>query len=183
MRIIETGFAGLKIIKPAVFRDNRGYFFESFNLGKLNEAAISFNPVQDNESKSSYGVVRGLHYQLNPYAQSKLVRVIEGKIFDVALDLRKNSVTFGKWFGVELDSETKDQLLVPAGFAHGFSVISETAVIMYKCDNYYNPQSERGIAVNDPFLDIDWKLGALTPVRSDKDLKHPFFKDAEMNFE
>lgn len=182
MKITETGFAGLKIIKPAVYRDNRGYFFESFNLGKLNEAGILFNPVQDNESKSSYGVVRGLHYQLNPYAQSKLVRVIEGKIFDVALDIRKNSPTFGKWFGIELNSETKEQLLIPAGFAHGFSVLSETAVILYKCDNYYNPQSERGIAVNDPQLAIDWKLGALTPVRSEKDLKHPFINDAEMNF-
>lgn len=183
MEITETGFAGLRIIKPAVYRDNRGYFFESFNLGKLNEAGILFKPVQDNESKSSYGVVRGLHYQLNPYAQSKLVRVIEGKIFDVALDIRKNSPTFGKWFGIELNSETKEQLLIPAGFAHGFSVLSETAVILYKCDNYYNPQSERGIAVDDPQLAIDWKLGALTPVRSEKDLKHPFFNDAEMNFE
>ncbi|HLN22095.1 MAG TPA: dTDP-4-dehydrorhamnose 3,5-epimerase [Bacteroidales bacterium] len=182
MNIVETGFKGLIIIKPAVFKDNRGYFLESFNLSAIRNAGIEFNPVQDNESKSTYGVVRGLHYQLMPYAQSKLIRVVEGKIFDVALDLREKSETFGKWFGTVLDSEAKDQLLVPAGFAHGFSVLSETAVIQYKCDNYYNREHERGIALNDPFLSIDWKLGALTPVLSDKDLKHPLFRDAEMNF-
>lgn len=182
MKIVETGFDGLIIIKPAVFRDNRGYFLESFNLSSIRNAGISFNPVQDNESKSTYGVVRGLHYQLQPYAQSKLIRVVDGRIFDVALDLRENSKTFGKWFGTELDSENKDQLLVPAGFAHGFSVLSETAVIQYKCDNYYNREFERGIALNDPSLAIDWKLGALAPVLSEKDSKHPPFRDAEMNF-
>ena len=139
----------------------------------LKNAGITFNPVQDNESKSSKGVIRGLHYQLMPFAQTKLIRVIEGKIFDVALDIRKDSQTFGKWFGIELDSETKDQFLIPKGFAHGFSVLSDVAVIQYKCDNVYNPQYERGISLNDPELDINWKLGSSIPVISEKDLKHP----------
>jgi dTDP-4-dehydrorhamnose 3,5-epimerase len=182
MKIIETGFKGLIIIRPTIFYDSRGYFFESFNQSVLKNAGITFNPVQDNESKSSKGVIRGLHYQLNPFAQAKLIRVVEGKIFDVALDLRKDSLTYGKWFGTELDSETKDQFLIPKGFAHGFSVLSDIAVIQYKCDNVYSPQNERGIALNDPALDINWKLGAVIPVISEKDLKLPLMKDAESNF-
>ncbi len=182
MKIIETGFFGLVIIKPTIFKDTRGYFFESFNQEVLGKAGISFCPVQDNESKSSKGVIRGLHYQLMPYAQTKLIRVVEGKIFDIALDLRKDSLTFGKWFGVELDSETKDQFLIPRGFAHGFSVLSDVAVIQYKCDNIYMPQYERGIALNDPELDINWKLGSTVPVISEKDQKQPVFKYAEYNF-
>jgi len=182
MKIIETGFKGLLIIKPTIYNDSRGYFFESFNQSVLKSAGIIFNPVQDNESKSSKGVIRGLHYQLMPFGQTKLIRVVEGKIFDVALDIRKDSVTYGKWFGTELDSETKDQFLIPKGFAHGFSVLSDIAVIQYKCDNVYNPQYERGIALNDPALDINWKLGSLIPVISEKDLKHPCMKDAETNF-
>lgn len=182
MKIIETGFKGLFIIKPVVFPDSRGYFYETFNMRELQKAGITFNPVQDNESKSCRGVIRGLHYQLNPHAQAKLIRVADGKIFDVVLDIRKDSPTFGKWFGIELDSETKDQLLIPEGFAHGFSVLSETAVIQYKCSNYYNPQYERGISLSDSGLGIDWKLGDLTPVISAKDLKHPSFRDAEYNF-
>ena len=182
MKIIETGFKGLIIIKPTIYHDSRGYFFESFNQSVLKNAGIIFNPVQDNESKSSKGVIRGLHYQLNPFAQAKLIRVAEGRIFDVALDLRKDSLTYGKWFGTELDSETKDQFLIPKGFAHGFSVLSDTAVIQYKCDNVYSPQNERGIALNDPALDINWKLGPVSHVISEKDLKHPLMKDAETNF-
>lgn len=182
MKIVETGFTGLVVIKPAIHSDSRGYFFESFNQQSLKNAGISFNSVQDNESKSSKGVIRGLHYQLNPYGQDKLIRVIEGKIYDVALDLRKNSVTFGKWFGIELDSEKKDQFLIPIGFAHGFSVLSDIAIIQYKCSSIYNPQQERGILLNDPELDINWKLGSSTPLISDKDLKQPLFKDAEYNF-
>ncbi|HNW57738.1 MAG TPA: dTDP-4-dehydrorhamnose 3,5-epimerase [Bacteroidales bacterium] len=182
MKVIETGFKGLIVIKPAIFSDNRGYFFESFNQSSFLKAGISFLPVQDNESKSTKGVIRGLHYQLNPFAQAKLIRVVEGKIFDVALDIRKDSLTYGKWFGIELDSETKDQVLIPKGFAHGFSVLSDIAIIQYKCDNIYNHQSERGISLNDPELDIYWKLGSTTPVISEKDLKHPLFKDAENNF-
>lgn len=182
MKIVETGFKGLLVLKPTIHADSRGYFFESFNLDVLKNAGISFNPVQDNESKSSKGVIRGLHYQLMPFGQSKLIRVIEGKIFDVALDIRKDSLTYGKWFGIDLDYENKDQVLIPVGFAHGFSVLSEFAVIQYKCDNGYNPHYERGISLNDPALDINWKLGSATPVISEKDLKHPFMKDAENNF-
>jgi dTDP-4-dehydrorhamnose 3,5-epimerase len=182
MKIVETGFKGLLVIKPTVYSDKRGYFFESFNLGAFQTAGIAFSPVQDNESKSSRGVVRGLHYQLKPFDQAKLIRVIEGKILDVALDIRRDSRTFGKWFSLELDSETKEQLLVPRGFAHGFSVLSDIAIIQYKCDNVYNSQYERGIDLNDPELDINWKTGALEKVISEKDMKHPLFKDAEYNF-
>jgi dTDP-4-dehydrorhamnose 3,5-epimerase len=182
MKIIETGFKGLIVIKPKIFKDERGYFFESFNQVTLSNAGISFTPVQDNESKSSKGVIRGLHYQLMPFAQAKLIRVVEGKIFDVALDLRKNSLTFGKWFSIDLDSETKDLVLIPKGFAHGFSVLSDTAVIQYKCDNVYHTQYERGIFLNDPHLDINWKTGSTTPLISEKDSKQPLFRDAEFNF-
>jgi dTDP-4-dehydrorhamnose 3,5-epimerase len=182
MKIVETGLRGLIVIRPLLHADSRGYFFESFNKQELKKAGIDFNPLQDNESKSSKGVIRGLHYQLMPYAQAKLIRVVEGKIFDVALDLRKDSLTFGRWFGIELDAVTKEQVLIPGGFAHGFSVLSETAVIQYKCDNYYNPEFERGIFLNDPSLDINWKLGSVKPIISEKDLKHPHFSVAEKNF-
>ena len=182
MEIIKTEFKDLLVIKPKVFNDTRGYFFESYNQSELNGAGISFSPVQDNESKSSKGVIRGLHYQLNPYAQSKLIRVVQGKIFDIALDIRRNSPTFGKWFGIELDSVSKDQLFIPKGFAHGFSVLSDVAIIGYKCDNFYNPKYERGISLHDPELNIDWKLGIDTPLVSDKDMKNPLLKYAEMNF-
>lgn len=182
MKIIETGFKGLLVIKPVIHSDQRGYFFESFNQAGFRNAGLEFTSVQDNESKSSNGVIRGLHYQLNPFPQAKLIRVVSGKILDVALDIRRGSLTFGKWFGIELDSDNKDQLLIPHGFAHGFSVLSETAIIQYKCDNVYNPQYERGINVTDPELDINWKLGATRPIISEKDLKQPFLKDAEYNF-
>lgn len=182
MKIIETGFKGLLVIKPVIYTDSRGYFFESFNQLSFKNEGIDFIPVQDNESKSVRGVIRGLHYQLNPFPQAKLIRVVLGKILDVALDIRKDSLTFGKWFGIELDSENKDQLLIPHGFAHGFSVLSEIAVIQYKCDNVYNSKYERGININDPALDIYWKLGATTPVISDKDLAQPLLEEAEMNF-
>jgi dTDP-4-dehydrorhamnose 3,5-epimerase len=182
MKIIETGFKGLIIINPTIFTDSRGYFLESFNTVVLQKAGITFSPVQDNESKSSYAVIRGLHYQLKPFDQAKLIRVISGKIYDVALDIRRDSLTYGKWFGIDLNSETKEQVLIPKGFAHGFSVLSDIAIIQYKCDNVYNPQYERGIALNDPALDINWKLGSTLPVISEQDLKHPPFKDAENNF-
>lgn len=182
MKIIETGFKDLVVIKPTIFTDSRGYFFESFNKAAFNDAGLLFSPVQDNESKSSRGVIRGLHYQLKPSDQSKLIRVVTGKIFDVALDIRKDSKTYGKWFGIELDSETKDQVLIPKGFAHGFSVLSEIAVIQYKCDNVYSPENERGINLSDPYLDINWKLGSSAPVISEKDLKHPMFNDADNHF-
>jgi dTDP-4-dehydrorhamnose 3,5-epimerase len=182
MKIIETGFKGLIIIKPTIHSDTRGYFFESYNQVVFQNAGISFSPLQDNESKSSKGVIRGLHYQLKPFPQVKLIRVVAGKIYDVALDIRRNSLTFGKWYGIELDSETKDQLLIPHGFAHGFSVLSDIALIQYKCDSVYNPKFERGINLNDSTLDINWKLGSTVPVISEKDLKLPLLKDAETNF-
>ncbi len=182
MNITETGLEGLLIIQPKIFTDTRGYFFESFNQTVFRNSGIEFLPVQDNESKSSKGVIRGLHYQLNPQGQAKLIRVVEGKIFDVAVDLRKESPTFRKWFGIELDSISKKQLMIPRGFAHGFSVLSEIAVIQYKCDNTYNPQLERGINLRDKDLNINWQLGDITPIISEKDLKNPDFRSAEMNF-
>jgi len=182
MKIIETGFEGLLIIKPEIFSDKRGYFFESYNLKTYREAGLDFSPVQDNESKSSAGVVRGLHYQLKPFDQAKLIRVIEGKIFDVALDLRKDSPTFGKWYGTELDSESKTQFFIPKGFAHGFSVLEGSAIILYKCDNFYNPGYERGISASDPELAIDWKIRSSEMIISMKDSKNPIFREAEYNF-
>jgi dTDP-4-dehydrorhamnose 3,5-epimerase len=182
MKIIETGFEGLYIIQPKIFADSRGYFFESYKLETFLESGIPFNPVQDNESRSVQGVIRGLHYQLNPFAQAKLIRVVVGKIYDVAVDLRKSSKTYGKWYGIELDSENKTQFFIPKGFAHGFSVLSDTAIIQYKCDNLYNALFERGISLNDPGLNIDWNIRDLKPIISDKDLKHPSFKEADNNF-
>jgi dTDP-4-dehydrorhamnose 3,5-epimerase len=182
MKFTETGFQGLLIFEPQVHSDSRGYFMESFNHDTFRKAGIVFNPVQDNESSSVKCVIRGLHYQLRPFDQAKLIRVIEGKILDVALDLRKTSITFGKWFAVELDSAGKKQLFIPKGFAHGFSVLSKTAIILYKCDNLYRPSHERGIALNDPTLGIDWKTDAGKAIISEKDLKNPHFRDAENNF-
>lgn len=182
MEIIETGFKGLVVIKPVVYSDSRGYFFESFNAETFRRAGISFTPVQDNESKSSKGVIRGLHYQLKPYGQAKLIRVVEGVVYDVALDLRRDSTTYGKWYGIELDSEMKNQFFIPEGFAHGFSVLSDIAIIQYKVDNVYNHLAERGIALNDPALAIDWKTGGITPVISDKDKKNPVLEKADNNF-
>ncbi len=182
MEKIETGFQGLFVIKPVVYSDNRGYFFESFNYETFRNEGISFNQVQDNESRSAKGVIRGLHYQLKPHDQAKLIRVIEGKIYDVALDIRKNSPTYGILFDVELASESKTQLFIPKGFAHGFSVLSEFAVILYKTDNVYNRLSERGIALDDPDLRIDWKTGDIKPVISEKDMRNPPLKEADNNF-
>ena len=182
MEIIKTNFEGLYIIEPKVFPDERGYFFESYNQKEIRKEIFDFKPIQDNESKSSKGVIRGLHYQLNPYAQSKLIRVVEGKIFDVAVDLRKESATFKKWFGKVIDSETKTQLFIPKGFAHGFSVLSDYAIIQYKVDNFYNKKSERGIRFDDQQLNIDWKLEEISPIFSEKDLSHPFLSNAEYNF-
>ena len=182
MVIKETEFEGLLIIEPSIYNDSRGYFFESFNLQNFKNASIEYNPVQDNESQSVKGVIRGLHYQLNPFAQSKLIRVIKGTIFDVALDLRKNSPTYGKWYGIELNSEKKNQLLIPRGFAHGFSVISPNAVILYKCDNIYKPEYERGILLNDKEIGIDWRTDMSEAIISNKDKSNPTFKEAENNF-
>ena len=182
MKIIETPIPGLLIIEPRVFADQRGYFLESYNQQKLEEAGISTIFVQDNESKSGKGVIRGLHYQLAPYAQTKLVRVIKGRVYDVAVDCRNGSPTFGQAFGLELSEENKLQFFIPQGFAHGFSVLSETAVFSYKCDAFYNPEVDRGIRYNDPALKINWEIDTSEAIVSDKDAMLPLFADAEMNF-
>lgn len=183
MRILQTPIADLKVIEPDVYPDDRGYFFESYNREKLLQSGIEFSFIQDNESFSSRGVVRGLHYQLDPHSQTKLVRVVNGCVFDVAVDLRKGSETFGKWFGIDLSGENKRQLLIPAGFAHGFSVLSDTVVFVYKCDQIYNKQAERSIRFNDPFLGIDWKIPEMEQTVSAKDRIAPLFAFAEINFE
>jgi dTDP-4-dehydrorhamnose 3,5-epimerase len=182
MEIIATPIPDLYIIKPRVFEDARGYFCETYNKQKFSELGINLDFCQDNQSKSSYGVVRGLHYQLNPQSQSKLVSVAQGCVWDVAVDLRASSPTFGQWFGVELSEENHLSFLIPQGFAHGFSVLSEKALFTYKCDNFYSPTLERGIAYNDPALFIDWKIPANKAIISEKDMKHPLLKNADMNF-
>ena len=174
MTFTRTTIPDVIICEPLVHGDERGYFVETFRADKLeNFLGYKINFLQDNESKSSYGVLRGLHYQLEPYAQTKLVRVIQGTILDVAVDIRKNSPTFGLHVSVELSSEDKKQMLVPKGFAHGFVVLSEEAIVAYKVDNYYAPQCDRGIAYNDPLLDIDWKTPQHLINLSTKDAKHP----------
>ncbi|RKX18508.1 MAG: dTDP-4-dehydrorhamnose 3,5-epimerase [Candidatus Zixiibacteriota bacterium] len=182
MEVTKTPIEGLLIVKPDVYKDDRGYFFESYNEDRFVQNGVPMKFVQDNQSLSSYGVVRGLHYQLEPYAQTKLVRVLQGKILDVAVDIRKNSPTFGQWFGVELSDENFLQFLLPKGFAHGFSVLSKTALVMYKCDNYYNKSAERGIIYNDKSLNIDWKLSPEVVLVSTKDKMMTTFDKAEINF-
>lgn len=182
MNIVETGLPGLVIVEPRVFNDDRGYFFESYQSRSYADAGILTEFVQDNESKSTKGVVRGLHYQLSEFAQAKLVRVVQGSVFDVAVDLRKGSPTFGKWFGLELDENNKKQLFIPRGFAHGFSVLSETAIFTYKCDNVYRKEAERSINPFDIQLNIDWKIDRNNALVSEKDIQAPAFADAEMNF-
>lgn len=182
MKITETPIKGLFVIEPGVFEDDRGYFFESYRQERYSDAGINAKFIQDNESKSVRGVIRGLHYQLNPYGQAKLVRVVQGVVYDVAVDLRQGSPSFGQWFGLELNDKSKKQLFIPRGFAHGFSVLSETAIFSYKCDNGYNKESERGINPFDPKLGIDWQLNETDFIVSEKDQKAPFFDNAEMNF-
>ena len=183
MPFIETGLHGLKIFEPRVFADSRGYFFEVFNEQSFREAGIDVHFVQDNESKSQRGVLRGLHYQINPMSQAKLVRVVEGEVLDVVLDIRKGSPTFGKSFSLLLTGENKKQLFIPRGFAHGFSVLSETVIFQYKCDNFYSKESEAGIMFNDPALNIDWGFDLSEAIISDKDKVLPLFKDCVNNFE
>lgn len=183
MPFYKTGLPGLMIFEPAVLEDSRGYFFEAYNEKTFQDAGVVFKFVQDNQSSSSYGVIRGLHYQLNPYAQTKLVRVLQGTILDVAVDIRKSSPTAGQSFCIELSDDNKKQLVVPAGFAHGFSVLSERAVILYKCNKLYNKESEAGIIYNDPSLAIDWKIPAGKEIISEKDRGLPLLKDCRNNFE
>ena len=182
MKIKTTPLNDLFILEPEVFYDDRGYFFESYNKLKLTSVGIDIDFIQDNESRSKYGVIRALHYQLDPYSQNKLVRVIKGEIYDVAVDCRRKSPSFGKWFGTVLSAENKMQLLIPPGFAHGFSVLSEDCIIFYKVDNYYNKDSERGIFYNDPHLAIDWQIRNEDVILSEKDALMPPFAEAEMNF-
>lgn len=181
MEIIKTEFPGLLIIKPKIFEDSRGYFFESYSKNKLSRLGdIEF--IQDNQSKSSYGTIRGLHYQLEPYAQSKLIRVLQGKILDIVVDIREKSPTYGKHFSIELSCENKQQFFIPKGFAHGFSVLSETAVVLYKTDQFYKPESERGINFNDPDLNINWGIDIEKTIVSSKDKVLPTFAESEKNF-
>lgn len=182
MPFIKTDLPGLVIFEPAVYGDSRGYFFESYNEKLFSEEGIDTRFVQDNQSRSAYGVIRGLHYQLDPYAQTKLVRVLSGSILDVVIDLRKGSPSYGKLLSIELSAENKKQLLIPKGFAHGFSVLSETAEVLYKCDSFYHKESEAGIIYNDTSLDIDWKIPAAKMIISEKDLKNPLFANCKNNF-
>ena len=175
MEIVETPIKDLIVVRPDVFTDSRGYFTELYNENRYRAYGIDNNFVQDNLSRSSYGVVRGLHLQKGESAQAKLVKVIVGKVWDVAVDLRKGSSTYGKWFGVELSDENHLQFLIPRGFAHGFSVLSPTAIFSYKCDNLYDKQAEGGIIYNDPTLAIDWKVPVGEMIVSDKDLLLPTF--------
>ena len=182
MEIIRTEIEGVVILEPRIFRDARGYFFESFSVREFEEKVARTTFVQDNESCSSYGVIRGLHFQKPPFTQAKLVRVIKGSVLDVAVDLRKSSPTYGKHVAVELTEDNHRQLFIPHGFAHGFAVLSDEVLFQYKCDNYYAPQSEGGILWNDLDLQIDWRIPADKVVLSEKDTRHPMFKDYISDF-
>ncbi len=183
MNVIKTDLEGVVIIEPQVFGDDRGYFFESFSQPRFDQLVRPVKFVQDNESKSRYGVLRGLHFQKGKAAQSKLVRVVEGRVLDVAVDIRRGSPTFGKYVAVELSSDNHRQLFIPRGFAHGFSVLSQTAVFQYKCDNLYAPESEGAILWNDPEIGVDWQLPADDVILSPKDMRHPLLSDAEELFD
>lgn len=177
MEVIRTDIPDVVIIEPRVFGDSRGYFFESWSQREFDALVRPVRFVQDNESSSSYGVVRGLHFQKGAFSQSKLVRVVEGTVLDVAVDIRRGSPTFGRHVAVELDADSHRQLFIPRGFAHGFSVLSQHAVFQYKCDNYYAPQAESAIAWNDPALGIDWRISARDAILSEKDRRHPLLAD------
>lgn len=183
MPFLETGFSGMKIFEPRVFADSRGYFFESYSEKVFSDAGITNPFVQDNESQSMHGVVRGLHYQNNPFAQAKLVRVAIGEVLDVAVDIRKGSPTFGKHFSIILSATNKKQLFIPRGFAHGFSVLSETCIFQYKCDNYYSKESEGGILFSDAELNIDWMIPESERIISEKDLLLPSFANCLNHFQ
>lgn len=187
MEIIKTALDGVLIIEPKIFQDARGYFFESFSQREFDEKVApvlghTVQFVQDNESMSSYGVMRGLHYQRMPYTQTKLVRVVKGSVLDVAVDIREGSPTFGQHVAVELTEENHRQFFVPRGFAHGFAVLSETAVFQYKCDNFYHPEADAGINIKDESLGIDWRIPVEDALLSEKDLKHACLKDAVLDF-
>jgi dTDP-4-dehydrorhamnose 3,5-epimerase len=180
MQFIPTTIPDVVMIEPKVWSDARGYFFESYRDDLFQQYIGHIDWVQDNESFSTYGTLRGLHYQLPPHAQSKLVRVVQGKVLDIAVDIRQSSPTFGKHVAVELSAGNKRQLFIPRGFAHGFVVLSQTALFQYKVDNYYNKEADRGIAFNDPALGIDWQIDLTQALLSDKDSQQPLLKDAEV---
>ena len=182
MEVIKTKIPGVVIIEPRLFPDARGYFFESFSKREFEEKVGKIDFVQDNESKSSYGVLRGLHFQKPPYAQSKLVRVVKGAVLDVAVDIRKGSPTFGQHVAVELTEDNHRQFFIPRGFAHGFAVLTDEVIFQYKCDNFYAPASEGAIAWDDPDLGIDWRVPAEKVILSEKDKKHPRLKEMETPF-
>lgn len=182
MKVIETKIPGVVIIEPRLFPDARGYFFESFSKREFEEKVGKIDFVQDNESKSSYGVLRGLHFQKPPYAQSKLVRVVKGAVLDVAVDIRKGSPTFGQHVAVELTEDNHRQFFIPQGFAHGFAVLTDEVIFQYKCDNFYAPASEGAIAWDDPDLGIDWRVPAEKVILSEKDRRHPRLKEIESPF-
>ena len=182
MEVIKTVIEGLVIIEPKVFGDARGYFFESFSQREFEEKVRKINFVQDNESMSSYGVMRGLHFQAPPFTQSKLVRCVKGKVLDVAVDIRKGSPTYGQHVAVELSEDNHRQFFVPRGFAHGFAVLSETAIFQYKCDNFYAPQADGGISIKDDSLGIDWMIPTEHALLSEKDTKHSLLKDFDSPF-
>ena len=182
MPFIKTNIPGLVIFEPRVFKDERGYFFESFNAKTFEQEGITTPFVQDNQAFSAKGILRGLHYQLEPYSQAKLVRVISGEVLDVVVDIRKGSPTFGQSYSIILSEENQKQLYVPRGFAHGYAVLSETALFFYKCDNFYSKENEGGILFSDPQLNIDWMLNAKDIILSEKDKVNPLMKDAKMNF-
>jgi dTDP-4-dehydrorhamnose 3,5-epimerase len=182
MPFSTTEIPGLLIFEPKVFEDSRGYFFESYNEKVFREEGVDIRWVQDNQSSSEYGVIRGLHYQLEPHAQTKLVRVLRGKILDVAVDIRKGSPTYGKSYSVKLSAKNRKQLLIPPGFAHGFSVLSKKAEVLYKCNSFYNKESEAGIIYNDPALGIDWGIPLEDAIVSEKDQVLPLFESCTNNF-
>lgn len=183
MEVVKTDIEGLVILEPKVFKDSRGYFFESFSHREFEEKVRKINFVQDNESMSSYGVMRGLHFQRPPYSQSKLVRCVKGKVLDVAVDIRKGSPTYGQHVAVELSEDNHRQFFVPRGFAHGFVVLSDTAVFQYKCDNFYAPEADGGINIKDETLGIDWQISIEDAILSEKDLKHLCLKDFDSPFD
>ncbi len=183
MNIIQTSIPGVVIIEPRLFKDDRGYFFESFSERDFNTQVREVKFVQDNESMSSYGVMRGLHFQRPPFTQSKLVRCVKGAVLDVAVDIRKGSPTYGQHVAVELTEENHRQFFVPRGFAHGFAVLSETAIFQYKCDNFYHPEADGGISILDDSLGIDWHIPTDHAILSEKDTKHPLLKDFDSPFD
>ena len=183
MKAIKTAIEGVVIIEPRIFTDARGYFFESFSQKEFDEKVRPIRFVQDNESKSSYGVMRGLHFQQPPFSQSKLVRCVKGRVLDVAVDIRKGSPTYGQHVAVELTEDNHRQFFVPRGFAHGFAVLSETAIFQYKCDNFYAPEADGGISIKDESLGIDWQIPMKNAILSEKDIKHICLEDFDSPFD